>query len=257
MTISIHDIPIFILAGGQGTRMGGWRSPVKGLVEVNGQPIVTRIVGQYLRAGFRKIYILGGFEFQAFETGFRDFFTKPGWVLDDALGATSGDIRVQLLDTGWDEPDLVRLERGLNHAAHTEIIGLTYGDSLANAELNSAAELSIKSGSGTMTIFERDFTIGEVFREGDAEPGRIESYEKTKKIITINAGYMFLWRGAIDSILASGGTNVDEVIHALIAKNELLVGTLATKWFGFDRPGDVLDFEIKGETHPEFDFPTG
>ncbi len=249
----MRDVPIFVLAGGFGTRMNGWRSSVKGMVDVDGQPIVARVVGQYLRSGFERVFILGGYEIDTFRQGFSRFFESKGWALRDGPTATRGSSEIHLVDTGWSTPDLLRLEQALQHVPDDALIGITYGDSLASIDLVKSLVLARASQKSTMLVHQRKTTVGRVAL--DASESFVLNYEKNSEILFINAGYMFIWKSVIQDVIAMGKDNVDDLIKHLISKNMLLVGEIASRWFGFDSPGDVVNCENNSALGTEFDFP--
>jgi len=61
------EIPVFILAGGRGERLGGVGDRPKPLLEVAGRPFVAYLLEALARQGFRRIFFLTGHGGEVFE----------------------------------------------------------------------------------------------------------------------------------------------------------------------------------------------
>ena len=55
------DIPVVILAGGKGIRLGKDNSLIpKPMIDINGKPLLFYIIDHYVSFGFKKFVIAGG-----------------------------------------------------------------------------------------------------------------------------------------------------------------------------------------------------
>jgi NDP-sugar pyrophosphorylase family protein len=64
--MDVARIPVFILAGGRGSRLAGLTDLPKPLVPVAGRPFVAYLLGALHRQGFRRVFFLTGFGAEAF-----------------------------------------------------------------------------------------------------------------------------------------------------------------------------------------------
>ena len=68
------DIPVFILCGGMGTRLGeGTAGPPKPMVDIGGRPMLLHVMAWYGRFGFRRFVLCTGFRSEVIGAYFLDF----------------------------------------------------------------------------------------------------------------------------------------------------------------------------------------
>jgi glucose-1-phosphate cytidylyltransferase len=136
-----RDVPVAVLCGGQGTRLGplGWAKP-KPLVEVGGTPIVTHVLHLYARHGFRRFVLCLGHR----ASDIRAYFQGT-----DNTNLEGCD--VELVDTGTDANTGARVARVRDRLGDSTF-AVTYADGIGPIDL--AAELAFHQGHaaiGTVT----------------------------------------------------------------------------------------------------------
>ena len=68
------DIPVFILCGGMGTRLGeGAAGGPKPMVEIGGKPMLLHVMAWYGRFGFRRFVLCTGYRSEVIGAYFLDF----------------------------------------------------------------------------------------------------------------------------------------------------------------------------------------
>src|SRR4051795_8836351 len=68
------DIPVFILCGGMGTRLGeGTAGPPKPMVDIGGRPMLLHVMAWYGRFGFRRFVLCTGYRSEVIGAYFLDF----------------------------------------------------------------------------------------------------------------------------------------------------------------------------------------
>ena len=134
---------VVILAGGLGTRLAEYTELVpKPMVTIGGRPILWHIMKSYASQGFQEFIVALGYKGEVI----KDFFTNYG-IRNSSLDIDldTGEItpierqterwRVRLIDTGQSTLTGGRLGR-LREFFQDEPFMLTYGDALANVDLN-------------------------------------------------------------------------------------------------------------------------
>ncbi len=127
---------VVILAGGQGTRISEYSKSIpKPMIEVNGKPIIMRIMSHFAKAGFKKFYIALGYK---------------GAVLRKYFKKNKKDWSVKLIDTGTKTMTGGRLKR-LQKYLKNETFFMTYGDGLSDINLKKLVKFH-KKNNKTVTL---------------------------------------------------------------------------------------------------------
>ncbi len=142
-----ETVPIFILCGGLGTRLGGADgSRPKPLLEIGDQPIVTHIMRSYRRFGFRRFVLCTGHRHDVVSSYFLDFpgiandFTVDLATREVHYHQTSGapDWQVTIAHTGRSAMTGARIARAASrYLGDQQHFGVTYGDGLTDADLGA------------------------------------------------------------------------------------------------------------------------
>tara|TARA_A100001015_G_scaffold248237_1_gene285532 strand:+ start:18578 stop:19279 length:702 start_codon:yes stop_codon:yes gene_type:complete len=112
---------VVILAGGLGTRISEYTQTIpKPMVQINGKPILLRIMNSFAKAGHNDFYIALGYKGDVIRKYFKNF--KTDW-------------NINLINTGKKTMTGGRLKR-LKKYLKNETFLMTYGDGLSDVDIN-------------------------------------------------------------------------------------------------------------------------
>ena len=237
MSLSPPEIvPIFILCGGLGTRLGNAAgNRPKPLLEIGDQPIVTHIMRSYRRFGFRRFVLCTGHRHDVVSSYFLDYpgiandFTVDLATREVSYHQSSGspDWRVTIAHTGKATMTGARVARAagryLGDEAH---FGVTYGDGLTDADLG--AEFAFHQGHqklGTALGVHPPSQFGcfDVDVDGDGGGG-VRGFAEKPSAETgwINGGFFFFRRGFLQYLDEHPGCVLErEPLQRLAREGEL------------------------------------
>jgi len=196
-----------ILAGGFGTRLSeetGLRP--KPMVEVGGKPILWHIMNIYGCQGVTEFIIALGYKGEFIKEYFLNFYAiNNNLTIDLASGNTivhdgkQPNWKVHLVDTGLYTQTGGRLKRLRKWLDKDDTFMFTYGDGVADLDLNALLEFHKSHGKlATVTTVRSPARFGRINFEGDQI---IKFYEKPQTAEGwINGGYFILNLGAIDYV---------------------------------------------------------
>lgn len=149
---------VVILAGGYGTRLSEeTESKPKPMVTIGGKPILWHIMKVYSHYGFNDFLILLGYKGYYIKEYFSNYFRH---MTDMTIDLENNHIeyfnnktepwKITLLDTGLNTMTGGRIKKAQNFL-NKEPFLLTYGDGLANIDLNKALSFH-KTHGKTLTI---------------------------------------------------------------------------------------------------------
>ena len=206
-TNEFSRVPIFILAGGLGTRLSeetGLRP--KPMVEIGGTPILVHIMRWYYAFGFNDFVVCGGYKSWEIKDYFLNYqYRQNDFQIDHRTDVHQAprytqsscgheEWRVSVMDTGVDTLTGGRLAMALERHGREndfEDFGVTYGDGLTNADL--AKEFAFHrehARTGTMLGVAPLSRFGEIERD---DAGVVKAFiEKPEDAVgLINGGYFF------------------------------------------------------------------
>jgi glucose-1-phosphate cytidylyltransferase len=139
------DIKVVILAGGLGSRISEETVlKPKPMIEIGGLPILWHIMKIYSHYGFRQFIICLGYKGYAIKEYFSNYFLHTSDVTfhlaEDRVEIHQNRAEpwsVTLVDTGEMTQTGGRIKRVLPYVEKDEIFALTYGDGLANIDLQA------------------------------------------------------------------------------------------------------------------------
>jgi glucose-1-phosphate cytidylyltransferase len=177
-------IPVVILGGGKGTRLGAEGDPTpKPLVEIGGRPILWHVMSLYASQGLSRFLLLLGHGADRIE----EFVAR----LDE-------DWEVTCLDTGLETPTGGRVHRAAPLLSGGTFM-LTYADGLADIDLGALLRSHRDHGrAATMTVVRPLNPWGVAHIEGDGRIGGFE--EKPRLDCWVNGGFMVMEPGALEVI---------------------------------------------------------
>jgi len=188
---------VIILAGGMGTRLGQQVETIpKPMVLIGDKPILWHIMKIYSHQGFNEFVISLGVKASVI----KNYFSQYDIINNDfTIDMSTGDIKyhsshnedkwkVTLVDTGLDTLKGARIKR-VEKYLDSEINMLTYGDGLADIDLNKLLEFHKSHGKiVTITAVHRPSRFGELVEEG----GQVRSFWEKPRFSKdlINGGFM-------------------------------------------------------------------
>lgn len=235
------------MCGGKGTRL---REETvikpKPMVEIGGRPILWHIMSIYSRFGFRDFILPLGYKGEMIKSYFRDYQSLNS---DFTVNLKSGDLTlhhshmedwtVTLCDTGENTLKGGRLKRAAKYVKGDRFM-VTYGDGLADIDLNKLLDFHLKSGSiGTFTGVRMPSRFGTVRAD---DQGRILSWEE-KPILDeyINCGFFVFEKKFLDYLSEDENCDLErEPLQALAREGQLSMYPHPGQWQCMDTLRDSL-----------------
>ncbi len=232
-----------ILAGGYGTRLAEATTSIpKPMVEIGGKPILWHIMKIYSRYGINDFIICCGYKQYVIKEYFANYFRHNCDLTVDlktnsieVLRRHTEDWRVTLIDTGLDTLTGGRVKR-IEEYVGNETFLLTYGDGVADIDINATIEAHKKSGKVlSMTTYQPSGKLGVVEMNAD---GLVTAFrEKPQESgAWINAGF-FVCEPALFQYLQGDHEMLErEPMERLLKDNQIH----AYRHTGFWKPMDTL-----------------
>lgn len=237
------DIPVVILAGGQGTRIREASEALpKPMIDVGGKPILWHIMKIYAHHGYRRFVLLLGFKAWAIKEYFLRYREH---VSDFTINLSSSDITfhdsgygneefsVTMVYTGLETLTGGRLSRARQHLAQAPAFMLTYGDGLADIDLGALREHHFTSG--------RIGTIGAVhptsrFGELETKDNRVVSFAEKPELSSgvVNGGFFMFNPTFLDYLSDDAGMLESNALQDLTRDGELSFYLHRGFWRGMD-----------------------
>ena len=196
-----------ILAGGFGSRLSEeTQVKPKPMVEIGGRPILWHIMNIYGAHGVKEFVIACGYKAEIIKTYFLNFYALNNDLsIDLSTGNTlihNGNHpgwKVHLVDTGLQTGTGGRLKRLERWLADEETFLFTYGDGVADLDVQALLRFHFAHGRlATVTTVRSPARFGRLAFEGDRVT---EFYEKPEASEGwINGGYFVLNRKVLDYI---------------------------------------------------------
>jgi len=210
----MERIPVVILCGGRGTRMGQETESVpKPMVRIAGErPILWHIMKGYAAAGFIDFVLCLGYRgdvirsyFLNYETSSCDFTLRLGRNREVALRSVpQEEWRVTLAETGLRTMTGARLKRIEPYVDDSEIIMLTYGDGVADVDFGDLLAFHRSQGKlATVTGVRPPARFGQLRTDGDLVSAFMEKPAIHSSASYINGGFFVLQREVFDLLCAS------------------------------------------------------
>jgi glucose-1-phosphate cytidylyltransferase len=196
-----------ILAGGFGTRLSEETElRPKPMVEVGGKPILWHIMNIYGCQGVKEFIIALGYKGECIKEYFLNFYAiNNNLTVDLGTGdkivhdGKQPNWKIHLVDTGLYTQTGGRLKRLRKWLGNDDTFMFTYGDGVADLDLNSLLEFHKSHGKlATVTTVRSPSRFGRINFKGDQVT---QFYEKPQTAEGwINGGYFILNPGAIDYV---------------------------------------------------------
>jgi len=196
-----------ILAGGLGTRLSEETTTrPKPMVEIGGKPILWHIMNIYGVHGINEFIIAAGYKAEVIKEYFLNFYAINNDItIDLATGKTTihegnqPNWKTHIIDTGLSTQTGGRLKRLKGWLEKDEVFMFTYGDGVADININALLEFHKSHGKlATVTTVRSPSRFGRIGFEGDQITDFYEKPEAAEG--WINGGYFVLNAQVIDYI---------------------------------------------------------
>lgn len=197
---------VIILAGGFGTRLAEYTDAIpKPMVPIGGKPIIWHIMQNYANFGHKDFYIALGYKADFIKDYFLNYTAlNSDFTVSLASGKVlshqkeSPDWQVTLVNTGNNSMTGGRVKR-MQKFIGNETCMLTYGDGLANIDLNKLLNFHRSHGKLiTVSAVRPSARFGELEIKGD----KVESFKEKPQLHEgwINGGFFIFEPGFFDLI---------------------------------------------------------
>jgi glucose-1-phosphate cytidylyltransferase len=239
-----------ILAGGLGTRLAEETEVIpKPMVEIGGKPILWHIMKIYASHGITDFIVCCGYKGYVIKEYFANYFMHMSDVTFhlaenrmEVHRKAAEPWRVTLIDTGEQTMTGGRLKRVLPHVGDDEVFAFTYGDGVANVDLD--AELAFHRAHGklaTVAAVRPLSRFGALTLDGEAVTGFQEKPEDEGG--WINGGFFLLSPRVADRIPGDATIWEREPMQSLARDDQLRAFVHQGYWQPMDtvRDKNVLE----------------
>jgi glucose-1-phosphate cytidylyltransferase len=252
----MKNIPVFILAGGLGTRISEeTHLKPKPMIEIGETPILLHLMRWYYSFGFNDFVICGGYRSWEIKNFFLNYeFRLNHLVIDhrgssnfppETLGANveQEKWRVRVIDAGLETMTGARLARAFDEIKAQDKFtdfALSYGDGLSNVDLNKELSFHLAHGRiGTVLGVPPVARFGELDVVDEHVKGFVEKPEDRQGLI--NGGFFFFKSSFRDYLNTLQICILEREPLSHLAKNGQL---MMFKHTGFWMPMDTLRDKI-------------
>jgi len=239
-----------ILAGGQGTRISeesGTRP--KPMIEVGGRPLLWHIMKTYSASNINDFIICCGYKGYVIKEYFANYFLHMSDVTFD-ITRNAMEVhyqyaepwKVTLVDTGEDSQTGGRLKRISNYLKDEEAFCLTYGDSVADIDIEAQIDFHRKHGKwATITAVRPPARFGALVVDRDRVAVFVEKPPGDGSLI--NGGFFVLSPHCL-SLIEDDHTLWEEApLKDLAARGQLMAWLHTGFWHPMDTLRDKMHLE--------------
>lgn len=249
MTIDPSDVPVFVLCGGQGTRLKEETARIpKPMVPIGNRPILWHIMKVYAQNGFKNFVLCLGYKADVIKSYFLNYASMNS---DFSVELKTNEVQVHSVDhdqdwkvtlayTGEATMTGARVARAaqryLNGAAH---FAVTYGDGLTDADLCAELDAHLSNGRiGTVLGVNPPSRFGQLKTAGC----EVVSFEEKPEFTDewINGGYFFFRRDFLDYLSTDESCVLEKTpLIRLAADHELTMYKHHGFWACMDTQRDL------------------
>jgi len=246
--VDLKSVPVFILAGGLGTRLKEQTEfRPKPMIEIGGLPMIWHIMRRYSHYGFRRFVVCSGFRSEVIKSYFlnyhsmnSDFTVNLGTRDLTYHGAHHAeDWEVTVAYTGELTMTGGRIGQAVaKYLGDSDHFAVTYGDGLTDADLAEEFEFHRGHGKiGTVLAINPPSRFGELTADGDIITKFAEKPELANS--WINGGYFFFRKEFAKYVTPSPDLVLErEPLMNLAADRELAIYRHSGFWFCMDTQRD-------------------
>jgi glucose-1-phosphate cytidylyltransferase len=239
-----ESLPVVILVGGAGTRLGRQGEvPPKALVEVGGKPILWHVMKIYAAYGHTDFIMPLGYRgdwirryFLEFDVMSRPFtFTLGGSAPPEFHAAQQdGDWRITLFESGPQNTEKGARVRKTQPYIKTQTFFVTYGDGVGNIDLDALLRFHRRHGKLATVTGVRPFSQYGVINVTD-ESRVLGFRQKPQLDHWINAGFFVFEKGVFEYLENGETTHLErETLPRLAADGQLMMYKHAGFWASMD-----------------------
>ncbi|MBI4402820.1 MAG: NTP transferase domain-containing protein [Deltaproteobacteria bacterium] len=254
-------MPIFILAGGLGTRISEESElKPKPMIEIGGIPILVHIMRHYYAFGFDDFIICAGYRSLQIKKFFGDYALHLNDVeVDQRKGSRSRGLRVigrtpeqeqwrvRVLETGLHSMTGARLAQAIDKIQSIEPFehfGMTYGDGLCNVNLRDELNFHLSHGQvGTVLGVKNHARFGEIDVTDECRvSGFLEKPQSRQGYIS--GGFFFFTKAFRNYLSQENETVLErEPLVRLASDGQLCIYKHSDFWYSMDTLRDKLHLQ--------------
>lgn len=234
---------VVILAGGLGTRLSEETvNKPKPMVEIGGKPILWHIMKTYSYYGINEFIICCGYKGYIIKEYFANYFLHHSDLTfnlkENKTTFHRGSVepwKVTLVDTGNESMTGGRLKRVLPYIKNEKFFCFTYGDGVANININEL--IKFHNSHGKQATLTATYAPGR-FGALSIKNNQVQKFQEKPKGdgVLINGGYFVLSPKVIERIEGDHTIWEHEPLKSLANDGELM----SFKHDGFWQPMDTL-----------------
>ena len=235
---------VILLAGGFGTRLNEYTEVIpKPMIKVGGKPILWHIMQTYAEYGHNDFYVALGYKSEVVKDYFLNYRAlNSDFMVDLSSGKVTShqaeniDWKVTLVNTGENSMTGGRAKR-MQGFIGNETCMLTYGDGLANIDINALLEFHKKHGKMvTMTAVRPAARFGELELDGNQVTSFVEKPQMHDG--WINGGYFVFEPSFFDLILGDSTLLEREPLEEVVRIGQLMAYRHEGFWQSMDTKRD-------------------
>ncbi|MCX5706422.1 MAG: sugar phosphate nucleotidyltransferase [Candidatus Omnitrophica bacterium] len=232
--IIFNEIPVVILSGGVGIRMGKDEGFIpKSMVEINKHPLLFYIMSHYGASGFKRFIICGGHRIDTI---------KKYVVRIKKDYPVSLDWRIEVINTGVENMTGSRVAQIRERIGKCPVFCLTYGDTISDVNLQELLSFhSNQKKMGTLVAVHPSIRFRILGLYGDEDTIRGFSAKPILQNDFINGGY-YVFNSTIfnlDSLKTDSKCILETgVLEDIVSQNELCAYRHTGFWQNLDTERD-------------------
>ncbi|TSC68611.1 MAG: glucose-1-phosphate cytidylyltransferase [Parcubacteria group bacterium Gr01-1014_56] len=239
---------VIILAGGYGSRLGSITKEIpKPMVAIGERPIIWHIMKIYSHFKHTDFIISLGYKKEVIKEYFHnyhihanDFTVHLGSKDIGLLNAhDEADWKVTLIDTGLNTLKGARIKRLEKHLPDDELIMATYGDGVANIDIDKLIAFHKKHGKTlTITGVRPPSRFGEIIEKNS----KLTRFREKPQISTglINGGFFVFDKRLLKHLTTDEGCDLEHGVFEKLAKSrQIMVYKHTGQWQCVDTERDL------------------
>tara|TARA_Y100000590_G_scaffold399367_1_gene482544 strand:+ start:53 stop:814 length:762 start_codon:yes stop_codon:yes gene_type:complete len=251
----MNSIKVVILAGGYGSRLGKLtKLKPKPMVDVCGKPILEHIINIYKKYGYKDFIICVGYKSEVIRSYFKKKYKKS--ISKDTkkvLIVKNENHSITIVDTGKNTLTGGRIKRIKKFVKDSKFFHMTYGDGLANININKLANFHQKNKKiatvTTVKIQVPQERFGVVYFKNKNTVKKFVEKPNIKEIY-INGGFFILTNEIFKYINGDKTRWEASPLQKIAKKKQLSAFKHNGFWKCMDTPRDRLFLEKFNKKYP-------